>query len=136
MKSPFGRLDNDVKHLEAIALQNTIDNTFRLIVFIYLLSLSILHFSHEHVSIVIVTSAMIILSLIYGFFITHQVGQILTEQAEGYNSFNLVFYYIQTIFMAVLYLILIYFYYYPLKSYKKHFISTNKDDNDYYDTPI
>lgn len=135
MKTPIGILSDKLSHFEVVSLQNYIDGVYRLIVFIYLLSMSVLHFSHEHVSIVIITSLMIILSLMYGFYITYEIGAILLKH-EGYNAFNIVFYWLQTIFLLVMYCILMYFYYFPLKNTNKHFISTTKDDDIAYDISI
>ena len=108
MASPFGNLTG-LPHIEAIGLQNYIDNTFRLIILLYMLNIATLHFARRHVVLVAISSTMVLLSLAYAFYITRKVGALLMEH-EGYQHFNVTFYYVQASLLLLLYLLLMYFY--------------------------
>lgn len=108
-RHPFGNTTG-IKHLENIGLQNYIDNSFRLTILLYMLSVATLHFAQKHVFLLIIVSSMVFLALSYSLYITATIGNDL-QKIEGYEKFNIAFYYVEIILLLLLYIALIFLYF-------------------------
>lgn len=105
----------EVTPMEIIMIQSYIDGVFRLIIFVYSLALGVLAFTHEYIFIFTVLFFIIVFCIIYGFFTLVTVGNILLE-VDGYNKFNMAFYYIETILLTLLFIGILYYMIQPFKN--------------------
>lgn len=100
---------------DAVFFQSYIDNVYRLIILTYGIIIAVMSLFNniKYYFIISICSLIILLSLAYGFYILVTVGEILLT-IDGYNSFNLAFYYIATILLLILYLtIMVYLFIHP-----------------------
>ena len=68
IRTPFGIWDTDkLVQMDSIWLQTYLDNVFRLNIFIYGLSISVLFFTDQNYMIELLVSIMILLSLSYSY---------------------------------------------------------------------
>lgn len=101
-----------------IGLQSYMDGVFRLIILIYSLSLAALAFSKGYLIISLILSLMILLSIAYGFYTIVTVGAVM-KKIPGYNPVNLIFYYVETSFLILLFLSVMYYLVKPFKRKNK-----------------
>lgn len=117
--TPFGKWDTDkFEQMDSVWLQTYLDNVFRLSIFIYGLSISVLFFTDQNYLIEILVSIMIIFSLIYSYYIIKTVGDVLLTR-DNFSYFNIIFYYVETTCLLLLYFVLLYIYYQRIIK-KKH----------------
>jgi hypothetical protein len=98
----------------ALKLQNYVDSSFRLIVFVYSLTLALLAFSKGMKVLVIFSCVLVLMVLIYGFYILASAGPLLTRM-QVYSRFHLVFYYIEIILLVMIFLSFVYYYVSPFR---------------------
>ena len=96
-------LSSDATPRDLVIIQSYMDGVFRLIILIYALSLSALTFTHGYPLITIILSILLIMSISYAYFTLATVGNILLK-IEGYNVFNLIFYYVSTTLLLLLFI--------------------------------
>lgn len=99
----------------ALTLQNYIDSSFRLVIFVYTLALTLLAFSKGMKVLVILSSLMVLMVLAYGFYILITVGPLLTR-LKVYSRFHLVFYYVEVILLVMIFLSVTYYYVSPFRN--------------------
>lgn len=83
-----------------------------------MLSLGVLAFTHEYVFIFTILVLTILFSIIYGFFTIATVRSLLID-IEGFGTFNIVFYYIETILLTLLFFGILYYLIQPFKTKNK-----------------
>lgn len=90
---------------QILALQAYQDSSFRLIVFMFSISIAVLTFAKENHKYVVVgiCSILILLTLIYAVFMVTQVNRVLT-QLPNYSALNPVFYYTSIILFFFIYI--------------------------------
>lgn len=98
------------KHLsweQVLQLHAYMDNTFRLIVFVYGVALAVMAFARlkDFKEVVLVASALIVLVLAYALYVVVEVTRILRHQV-GYSKMNSAFYYIATILFGILFFLI------------------------------
>lgn len=98
----------------ALKLQNYIDSSFRLIVFIYSLALALLAFAKGMKGLVILASLMVLMVIIYGFYILATVGPLL-KRLRVYSRFHLVFYYVEVILLVFIFLAVTFYFVSPFR---------------------
>lgn len=109
---------SDATPRDIVIVQSYMDGVFRLIILLYALALSVLAFTRGYIVITLIISAMIILSITYAYFTLIVVGGALMD-VEGYHPFNVIFYYIMTTFLAILFLVIIFFFIKPFQRGRK-----------------
>jgi hypothetical protein len=92
-----------------IAIQTYIDNVFKLIIFVITLALASMALTGGHIIIWTISTLMTGTSIAYGFYICYNFGKLLLSY-PGYNSINLIYYYVQIFLITVLYLFTSWFY--------------------------
>lgn len=97
-----------------LKLQKYIDDTFRLIVFIYSLALALLAFGKGKPLLVILSSLLIVVALIYGNYVLFTIGPLL-KRLERYGRIHLVFYHIEVILLICIFWAVMYYYIAPFR---------------------
>ena len=105
---------SDATPRDLVIIQSYMDGVFRLILLIYALSLSALAFTRGYPVITLLLSILIIMSIAYAYYTLAVVGGILM-QIDGYNIFNLIFYYIGTTLLALLFVAIMFFIIQPFR---------------------
>jgi len=124
-ETPFGGWDpTSLDKTDIVYLQSYIDNVFRLIIFIFGLSISILFFIEQNYFIELLVSIMILMSIAYSYYTIYKVGNLLYKTPE-YSEFNLSFYYIETTCLLLLYITLMYVYFRKIIRKKTYFDKRN-----------
>lgn len=95
-------------------IQSYIDNTFRLVIFIYSLALALLAFSKGKPVLVILTTLIITMVIIYALFVLITLGP-LVLRFKQYNRFHLVFYYIETVLLIAVFFAVMYYFVAPFR---------------------
>lgn len=106
--------NNPISSRDVIALQAYMDGVFRLIIFIYSLSMAVLAFTYKFPFIFTILFLVIVFCLSYAFFTIATIGGILIT-LEGYHPFNLAFYIIESILLTLLFLGILYYFVNPFK---------------------
>ena len=109
---------NDFNTRDMILLQSYMDGVFRLIILIYSLSLAALAFTQGFRVITLILSCLILTSLAYAFFTLATVGSVLLK-IDGYNKLNVVFYYVGTGLLTLLFFAILFNFIKPLQSKSK-----------------
>lgn len=110
INSFIGNINGDLTHETTLLLHSYMDNTFRMIIFIYTLAISVVAITKGHPIIWITSSLMIILSISYAIFVIYNIGNLLREHVSNYHTFNIWFYYAQCAFLIILYISMLYYY--------------------------
>jgi hypothetical protein len=105
---------------DLIIVQSYMDGVFRLIIFIYAFSLSALVVSKGYPVITLLLSLLIILAIAYAYYTIGVVAEVLTN-IPAYNPINIIFYYIGTTLLALIFITFIYVIIKPFDKKKQKF---------------
>lgn len=92
-----------------LAIQSFIAGTFRDILLVYLVTLSALTLLHYHILVLIIFTCIVTITFAYSMYILVVYGRLL-RQVPGYRVVNLIFYYILTCLLFLLYCITLWFF--------------------------
>ena len=107
MKPTYYAGHESLEELERQMLwHNHQDSTFRLVVFVYAIAISLLAFAHfkDFLEIVIVASILIVLALAYATYVTVRVTREL-RGVESYSIVNNIFYFMMILLFFIIFLL-------------------------------